>query len=227
LDGRQTCAQLLRLLLAKERGRGYPSLTSTALNDLYHENTEFDVRGRAALLFQELLEDVQAVVKQRPPGSGRKSIRKSRIFSLFLFIRLLHFSPVSIKHILHDVAHLFWSGPDEESEPIGRVASSGTLEKHFAWFAESRMSDLRAPQLDRERLFSSAQKVEIWSGADGICGICGDSLTRGLEEYDHIRPWILGGRTVVENGRPVHVHCHARGIAALEGRDTPLTAEMP
>ena len=30
-------------------------------------------------------------------------------------------------------------------------------------------------------------------------------------EADHVRPWSLGGRTELENGRAVHKHCHRRG----------------
>ncbi len=221
LDARQTCAQLLLLLLAKERGRGYPSLTSAALNDLYHENTGLDEHGREAVLFQELLTQVQTVVQQRPAASGRKTIRKNRVFSLFLFMRLLRFSPVSIKHILPDIAALFWSGDEDDAEPVGRVASSGTLEKHFLWFVEKRMAGLRA-----SRFFSPAQKVEIWNTWEGKCGVCGEALSLGSEEYDHIKPWVLGGRTSIENGRPVHVGCHARGVAALgEGIEAPLTIQ--
>ncbi len=216
LDARQTCAQLLLLLLSKERGRGYPSLTSAALNDLYHENTEFDPKGRTAQAFEQLLADTQAVVQQRPPNQGRKTIRKNRLFSLFLFLRLLHFSPVDVKRALPNVADLFWSGNADENEPMGRVASSGTLERHFVWFTGERMHELTAPELDSVRFFTGQQKQELWA-ANGRCGICGEYVNPDYAEYDHIKPWILGGRTTIENGRPVHPGCHARGLAAVDG----------
>lgn len=73
LDARQTCAQLLLLLMMKERGRGYSSLRSSALNDLYHENTEFDPKGKVAAQFEQLLEDAQKIILLRPQGQGRKA----------------------------------------------------------------------------------------------------------------------------------------------------------
>lgn len=51
----------------------------------------------------------------------------------------------------------------------------------------------------------------IWGKFNGVCPICGNKLEKGTEEYDHIRPWIRGGPTSVENGRPVHTGCHQRG----------------
>ena len=137
LEGRQTCAQLLLLLLVKERGRGFLSLRSSTLNDLYHENTEFDINGRVAHQFEHLLGACQKVLSLRPQRESRKSVRKSRVFSLFLFLRFLSFSNVSFSRAIEPVSTLFWSGHAEENEPVGRVASADTLEKHFVWFVGS------------------------------------------------------------------------------------------
>ncbi len=38
--------------------------------------------------------------------------------------------------------------------------------------------------------------------------------TSGEAEFDHVRPWIRGGRTDPANGRVVHSGCHARGRVA-------------
>jgi hypothetical protein len=196
------------------------------LNDLYHENTEFDVDGHVAQGFQKLLSLTQDVMRDRPYGSGKTKVRKNRIFSLFLFLRLLAFSPVSMKRARPDVARLFWATSDEQAspddEPTGRVGSATTLEKHYQWFADRRMADLRLPELDTQRFFTPKHKVEIWEAANGKCGICSEQLAHGEEEYDHIEPWILGGRTIVQNGRPVHLRCHPRGLAAVDGRTAPV-----
>lgn len=225
MDARQTCAQLLLLLLAKERGRGYPSVRSAALSDLYHENTEFDPRGRTALLFEQLLADTEKVVLLRPQSQGRKAVRKSRIFSLFLFMRLLRFSPINIARSIEPIANLFWSEEAADEEPLGRIASAETLEKHFIWFTERRMKALSLPELDRQRLFSAEQKRELYLKYQGKCGICTEPVSEGWAEYDHIKPWILGGHTHIENGRPVHPECHARGLAAVGGSEAPVDTQ--
>lgn len=215
LDARQTCAQLLAMFLGLERGRGLQTLTSASLNDLYHENTDFDATGQQAAIFQDLLRYVEVVVAGKPASISRKAIRKSRIFSLFLFLRLLNNSPVALGRNLSEVTDAYWSEAAESEEPGGRVGSAATLEEHFVWFATKHMAELRLPELDRNRLFSTEQKVEIWHRAGGLCGICGKTASESYVEYDHIKPWVLGGRTEVENGRAVHPACHARGVAAL------------
>jgi hypothetical protein len=219
LDARQTCAQLLLLLLHRERGRGYPSLTSAALNDLYHEDTAFDTSGQTAQAFEQLLNDTAEVVRRRPSG-GRKAIRKGRIFSLFLFLRVLRFSPVSTRRALPPISDLFWTLDIDDNEPAGRVGSSRQVESHFKWFMD-KMTELDLPELDGKRFFDEDQKREILARHDRLCGVCGESL-KDVVEYDHIVPWILGGRTHVENGRPVHVRCHARGVSAVDGQATPV-----
>jgi len=221
LDARQTCAQLLLLLLSKERGRSYPSLRSSVLNDLYHENTDFDTKSKVATQFEHLLAATEKVVTLRPPFEGRKAVRKNRLFSLFLFLRLLSFSPVNLSRALKPIAALFWSDVAEDTEPLGRVGSAETLEKHFLWFVDERMAELKLAELDGKRLFSSDEKHELWIESGGKCGICGESIPEGTAEYDHIKPWILGGRTVLDNERAVHPHCHARGLAAVDGQEAP------
>lgn len=225
LEARQTCAQFLLLLLAKERGRAYPSLRSSALNDLYHENTEFDTRSKAAVQFEQLLQAAEQVVRLRPPGQGRRAVRKSRIFSLFLFLRLLRFSPINFSRAIEPVAALFWSDAAEDTEPVGRVGSADTMERHFIWFIDERMADLKLPELDGRRFFAREQRAELWVRFGGRCPICGEVIPEDKAEYDHIQPWILGGRTESENGRPVHPHCHARGLAAVDGREAPLVQD--
>ena len=116
---------------------------------------------------------------------------------------------------LNEVASNFWSDVADTEEPSGRVGSAATLEEHFVWFTSKHMANLRLPELDRNRLFSAGQKAEIWDRSGGLCEICGKSANESLMEYDHIKPWILGGRTETANGRAVHASCHARGIAAL------------
>jgi hypothetical protein len=222
LEARQACAQLLLLLLAKERGRGYPSMRSVALNDLYHENTDFDPQGKTAALFETLLADTMAVVALRPSGGGKKKLRKSQLYSLFLFMRFLRFGPFEVRRVIPEVAKAFWADPGTYgTEPNGRAGSPETLERHFAWFVTELMRDAHLPELDPRRTFEESQRRAIYEASGGKCGICQMAVSEAMAEYDHIKPWILGGRTVAENGRPVHAGCHARGLAAVDGIPAP------
>jgi hypothetical protein len=220
MDARQVCAQLLCLFTAVEAGQAYPGLGTRALDDLYHQNTEFDRTGPQAAQFEELLGGCQAViVDRRPPGMSKRAVRKNRLFSLFLFLRDLRNGPVSFDLAFPKIAERFWSDDGDADEPKGgRVISPTTISENASWFRKTKMNGLIFPELDARRLFSQEQRVEIWARYAGKCGICGQLLHFGDEEYDHIVPWISGGRTEPENGRPVHRACHSRGVGALSGR---------
>jgi len=221
MDARQTCAQLLCLFQAIESGRGYPSLGTRALDDLYHQNTEFDAGGERAQRFEEILTACQTViVDRRPAGMSRKAVRKNRLFSLFLFLSALRNGPVSFAHSFPRIAERFWDDEADDREPKGgKVISPTTIAEHAAWFSTAKMDGLVFPELDARRLFSPEHREEIWRRYEGKCGVCGQALVRGEEEYDHVTPWISGGRTEPENGRPVHRGCHSRGPAVLFGSE--------
>jgi hypothetical protein len=212
LDGRQTCAYLLALLLAVERGKTPPNWRNAVLNDLYHEEAEFDTQGRVAQLLQEILEGVYGILSSRPPSVGKKAIKRSRLVSLFLLVREIVYSQVDTRRAIAELARAYWSDRfTSEDEPLGRTTSAKGIAEHYSWLSRKLASMVSLPELDTRRSFSESQKQEIWSLNDGRCGVCGQIIEPGMQEYDHIRPWILGGATEVSNGRPVHQGCHQRG----------------
>ncbi len=217
MDARQACAQLLCLFMAVEAGQAYPSLGTRSLDDLYHQNTEFDPADERARRFEELLAGCETViVDRRPPGMSKRAVRKNRLFSLFLLLRDLRNGPVAFNQALPKIAGRFWSEEADDDEPKGgRVISPTTVAEHAGWFRKKKMNGLVFPEVDARRLFSQEQREDIWGRYGGKCGICGQALVKGEEEYDHVTPWISGGRTDTENGRPVHSSCHSRGVGAL------------
>lgn len=230
MDARQTCAQLLCLYLAVEAGKPYPNLGSRSIDNLYHENTDLDPHGPQAAKFEELLAACQEViVERRSPQSvrstgeirrtARAAVRKNRLFSLFLFLRDLQNGPASLKQALPEVARRFWSDIGDSVEPkVGRVVSPTTIAENVTWFRNEKMGGLTFPELDSLRLFSQAQRADIYARYGGLCAICGQALEAEDAEYDHVVPWISGGRTEVSNGRPVHSRCHTRGTGAVQQR---------
>jgi hypothetical protein len=220
MDARQVCAQLLCLFMAVEAGQAYPSLGTRSLDDLYHQNTEFDPSGSRAQRFEELLAGCQAViVDRRPPGMSKRAVRKNRLFSLFLFLRDLRNGPLAFSRALPRIAERFWADDGDPGEPkAGRVISPSTIAENASWFRKEKMKGLVFPELDSRRLFTKEQRDEIWTRYGGKCDVCTQTLPRGEEEYDHVIPWISGGRTEVENGRPLHPTCHSRGVGALTSR---------
>lgn len=71
---------------------------------------------------------------------------------------------------------------------------------------------------DNRRAFSPAQRDKIFLLYNGRCALCGLPLTDNWEA-DHIIPWSLGGKTVVENGQPTCVICNRKkGASFMEPR---------
>ena len=131
--------------------------------------------------------------------------------------------PADFGRAVPRIASRFWAEDDADAyEPKGgRVISPTTIAEHASWFRRTKMSGLVLPGLDAQRLFSHEQRHEIWDRYGGKCGICGQALTSGEEEYDHVVPWISGGRTEFGNGRPQSVPqpgCRGRRLSLTSAK---------
>jgi Protein of unknown function DUF262 len=145
------------------------------------------------------------IVDRRPTGMSRRAVRKNQLFSLFIFPRDVLVGPADFGRAPPKIASRFWAEDDADAyEPKGgRLISPTTIAEHASWFRRTKMNGLVLPELDARRL-SHEQRREIWDRYGGKCGICGQAITNGEEEYDRVIPWISGGRTEPDNGRPVH-----------------------
>jgi hypothetical protein len=216
LDDRQTCAQLLSLLMERHAGHDISSVSTRTLDSLYHANTEFDIKGMLAKRFERILGWCDAVLGRRPStGGGRQiKVRKHVLFSIFLLLEDLDASQRARidQDFIGRLSAAVWAAtPNDPDEPTGRVSAGSAIARYYSWFVGTKLKNLNISGLDSVRLFDNEQKARIWAKFDGICGICKLPLAPGEEEYDHVTPWIRGGPTSVENGRPVHPGCHQRG----------------
>ena len=60
------------------------------------------------------------------------------------------------------------------------------------------------------RAFTPAQKLEAYEKQKGVCPICGEKFTLAEMEADHITPWYLGGKTLIENCQMLCKECNRR-----------------
>lgn len=216
-DDRQTCAQLLRLFLSRRHDpKDIPSVESRQLDDMYHERTSFDPSAVEALDFEKALDAMDRVIKKAAPGKLRKNV----VFSLFLLLDdLAAATDVNLQAAIPLIAATF-AGNSPQGEPSGRVATGGTIARHFQWSVEEKMRSLSVPGLDPQRLFNDEQKDAIWERSKDdagrvVCHACREPVDRADAQYHHGIPWIRGGRTEPGNGHVVHPGCHARGRAAI------------
>ena len=84
------------------------------------------------------------------------------------------------------------------------------------WYAKSgsvtRHTFGLPPQPSQPRTFNQTQKRKIRDNYNSCCAICNMKLDddKLRIQYDHIIEYAKGGKTEVENGRPLCVNCHER-----------------
>lgn len=66
------------------------------------------------------------------------------------------------------------------------------------------------------RVFTYLQRREVYDRDEGICQICGCSVTWNNYECDHIRPWSKGGKTTVQNAQCTCITCNRSKSAKHE-----------
>jgi hypothetical protein len=229
-DERQTAAQVLRIYLERESlppdggSPPMPSLSAESLDEMYHTRTDWDSGSPSADRFERLLKlTEEAITGEAPPN--QQYIRKSMLFSTFCYFEDLTRHPQAAVNapLVSAVGKAFWS-PDDELEPDGPVSSSEFLLKHYRWFTDRRTSGLSISWLDPHRAFPESMKEELWKTAQAqsaggipVCPVCGIPIARGEADFDHRKPWILGGPTSLQNGRVLHQKCNRAAGGGLSG----------
>ena len=217
---RQTCAQLLCLFMERRKSGQIRGVGAAALDDLYHEYTDFDGKSVDAQRFENLIRYCEKVIDSRPrDGRNVKTVPKIRFFTLFLTLeRLDAGGRVSIDRELAKIAQVFWRSTTDASEPPSNKAVAGkSIQEHYLWFVRTQLPNIQIEGLDQQRLFDAKQKDQIRSRDQGACAVCGKAVDRSDEEFDHKTMWIDGGATSPENGRLVHRACHPRGRPSQVG----------
>jgi 5-methylcytosine-specific restriction protein A len=70
--------------------------------------------------------------------------------------------------------------------------------------------------MSRKRL-STADRVRIFTAADGVCHLCDGKITTGQKwEVSHPTPIEMGGADDDMNRRPAHKKCHATQTATVD-----------
>ncbi len=224
VSDRQTCAQLLRLFLARERDpRATPSVAAGDLDALYHEYTDLDTKGESTRRFEQCLDEATRVFELVAPvstikaggKSTRTKVRKLDAVATVLFfqdvLRNPHFR-MDMKErarLAHGIGEF-----EKAVKPTGKGTSGVAIRDHYEKFREQATANIGI-QLDPKRLFDEAQKDDLFRRAGGICGVCVQPVDPSEAEADHYPvAWRDGGPTTAENARLVHKRCHPRGRPA-------------
>lgn len=71
-----------------------------------------------------------------------------------------------------------------------------------------QIKDIGITQVDPKRLFEEKEKTQIFSRDKGVCRNCRKKVTEHTWHADHIRPWIKGGKTEIDNGQLLCIKCN-------------------
>jgi Protein of unknown function DUF262/HNH endonuclease len=212
---RQTCAQLLKVFLIRERDPyAFPSVSANELDALYHEYTDFDSSGPAAEHFKSVLSIASDVFERVKAKLGKKA----KFRRLDVTVTMMYIQDVSKsdgikfdRKAVEEFAKLVLEIQAREDKPSGKSTAGSTLQAYYTWWRGQLTKDI-VVRLDPKRAFDSEQQTQIRERDGNNCRICGEEVAEDQAEYDHFPvPHRDGGRTVVENGRLLHKECHPRG----------------
>jgi len=212
---RQTCAQLLRIFLPRERDPyAFPSVSANELDALYHEYTDFDPSSSLADRFKFVLSTAGDVFEKVKGRLGKKvKFRRLDVTVTIMYIQDVtksdgvKFEKKAVEELAKHVLKIH--GSDEK--PSGKSTAGSTLQSYYTWWRDRIGKDI-VVRLDPKRAFDPEQQKQIRKRDGDKCAKCGDKVRGDEAEYDHYPiPHRDGGRTVIENGRLLHKECHPRG----------------
>lgn len=212
---RQICAQLLHIFIARERDPfAFPSVSANELDSLYHEHTDFDASSMLARRFGEVLRTTGEIFKQarieRP--NLKNKFRRFDVTAALMFVQdtsrneHLKLPPQALNALAKGIVDA-----ELKDAPKGKSTSGQALRSFYEWWREHVAAGVGV-RLDVRRAFDAGQRKEIRKLGGGKCAVCGSTVDKGEEEYDHFPVRHRdGGKTEVANGRLVHRNCHPRG----------------
>lgn len=66
--------------------------------------------------------------------------------------------------------------------------------------------------LDPTRYFNQYEKIVIYKRSNGVCAVCHEPVSWNEYEADHVKPWVLGGSTTLDNAQLLcREHNRAKG----------------
>ena len=90
----------------------------------------------------------------------------------------------------------YWSGSQKKQKNLLNFSLGSSPKKEI--------------KRDSRRSFTRTQQKEMKTNQHNKCKICGTELSEDNIDFDHIKPWEDGGRTIIANGQAVCLKCHRK-----------------
>ena len=197
------------------------NISAPALKKMYEQNSSFTLEDSAAKETKRALEFIKKAFKNTP----HPHLKKYAITDLAVISNSL-LKVYDLKNYAQKFGEAFLKFTDErilnaekpEDEQDQRLirysnATRGDsleyLEYRHKVLKEYILEEMPYLELkDQNRFFTPDQRAVIYRKGNGVCAICGISVTEDSFEADHIKPWSKGGRTIIANGQILCSSCN-------------------
>jgi 5-methylcytosine-specific restriction endonuclease McrA len=222
---RQICAGLGMLYFSKATMTGnWTDLDAQYINECYHQNLGLKMDDARVVKFGKLLD----LAAECLSGYTGKPLEAHEVYHIILLIEELYDNYAkSWVATFQDALERFRkecarSKKDKSGEYYReytmyisvRASSSNSLKTRHTFFTKKMLDMLNTVLKDKKRGFGKDEREYLYSIYDRKCQICQKEIAWDDLEIHHVEPHQHGGKTILENGIPVHKQCHPKGKAA-------------
>lgn len=216
---RKIAAQLIMTFFEYKYNNGnFLSLKSTSVDSYYHRHIDMDLESEEVKYFIKKLDLLYSKFRNY---KGR-SLKVYEAIDLLLFVEDLTSYSLNGNDILltafeefrEELAFARKQKAGDFYEYVINASTSSdepeSIRKRHHFFAEQMLVRLKPSKLDDLRNFSENDKIILYYKYGKSCAKCMESLSWADMEIHHLIPFSKGGKTIIENGVPVHQSCHPK-----------------
>lgn len=230
---RQLAAQITSLLLAQRSavGANLPDINAAAIDDLYHQNLDFDPSGPEGRRILKVFDFLHRLLGngKLPPLRAHDAIHAAllvdRLSENFSPVWEEEFSPALDEFLLN----LKEASKVEESDPkykywsqygVKTRANSDrgeTISQRHSFYVEQMLAKMpNTTQKDPTRHFSEEMRELVYLRQRKSCAECESDVIWSDAEIHHVEEYRDGGKTTLQNAALVHKKCHPQSKEAVE-----------
>jgi hypothetical protein len=223
---RQLCAQIGMLYFEKATQNNWKDIGTAAIDDYYYKNLSFDNAAPEVAEFRKVLDKAYSIIGNR----GIKRLQGHEAIHVILMISDLFddYSPAwetkflgafeqfrkkcAIAKASRDggywTKYVQWTMTSSDSK-------SSLLIRHKFFIAQI-YDEIRPLMLDQKRMYGPLEREIVYYRDNKCCAVCDNEIPWDQLEIHHVTEHQFGGRSIIENGVPVHKVCHPKGKDAIE-----------
>jgi hypothetical protein len=222
---RKLCAGLGMLYLRHATNGNWIDIKTQNIDEFYHQNLGLEMNDPRVARFNNLLNLALECLN----GYTGKKLDDHEVYHIILLLDSLYDDytkswVASFQKALDNFRKEFaYAKKFKEGEYFQNYAmltsssasSSNSLKTRHNFFTKKMFETLNPILKDKARLYGELEREILYYRYEKKCQICGTDISWNDLEIHHVDQHQHGGKTILENGIPVHKKCHPKGQAAL------------